>query len=181
MSVKITYFVHWTTTDNEQWLATWWLPWELSKLGIQQAKDLTNQIWDNTFDVMFCSDLKRAIDSAHLGFKWKCPIIEDHRLRECNYWDFNWKIWKEFKPDISKFIEIPFKNGESYNNVKDRISDFLNDIKKKYDWKHIAIMAHHAPQLAIDVLLNNITMQEAMTTDRRNTKSRRPWRKYILR
>ena len=40
MSVKITYFVHGTTTDNEQDLATGWAPGELSELGKEQAKDL---------------------------------------------------------------------------------------------------------------------------------------------
>lgn len=37
MSTKITYFVHGTTTDNEQDLATGWLPGELSGKGIEQA------------------------------------------------------------------------------------------------------------------------------------------------
>ena len=42
MAVKITYFVHVTTTDNEQDLATGWLPGELSELGVKQAKDWVN-------------------------------------------------------------------------------------------------------------------------------------------
>jgi len=180
MPTKITYFVHWTTTDNEQWLATWRLPGELSELWIQQAKDLPNQIWDKIFDVMFCSDSKRAIDSAQLGFGWKCPIIQDPRLRECNYWDFNWHKSKEFKPDIKKFIDTPFPNWESYNDVKNRIEEFLKDLKEKYDNKHIWIMAHHAPQLALDVLLNKKTMEQAMDEDRRNTKSWKPGWKYLL-
>lgn len=41
-------------------------------------------------------------------------------------------------------------------------------------------MAHHAPQLALDVLLKNITMEEAIKTDRRKTRSRKPGREYIL-
>jgi len=35
MAAKITYFVHGTTTDNEQDLATGWLPGELSGCGIK--------------------------------------------------------------------------------------------------------------------------------------------------
>ena len=56
--LKITYFVHGTTTDNEQDLATGWAPGELSELGIQQAKNLGKEIKDRKFDVVFCSDLK---------------------------------------------------------------------------------------------------------------------------
>ena len=56
----------------------------------------------------------------------------------------------------------------------------MKDLKEKYDGKHIAIMAHHAPQLALDVLLNQKTMEQAMDEDRRNTKSWKPGWEYIL-
>src|ERR1043166_984859 len=89
--ITITYFVHGTTTDNEQKLATGWLPGELSAAGREQAKKLGEQVADQTFDVVFCSDLQRAIDSAQLGFGDKYTIIQDDRLRECNYGDLNGK------------------------------------------------------------------------------------------
>lgn len=40
MPVKITYFVHGTTTDNERDLATGWRGGELSELGVRQSEDL---------------------------------------------------------------------------------------------------------------------------------------------
>lgn len=49
MSVKIIYFVHGTTTDNETGKATGWAGGELSELGIKQAKELKNQIKDKDF------------------------------------------------------------------------------------------------------------------------------------
>ena len=52
MSIKITYFVHGTTTDNEKGLATGWAQGELSELGIQQSKDLTNLTENKNFDVI---------------------------------------------------------------------------------------------------------------------------------
>ena len=66
--IKITYFVHGTTTDNEQGLCTGWNQGELSELGKKQSKELLNLIGDVQFDVIFCSDLKRAVDSARLTF-----------------------------------------------------------------------------------------------------------------
>ena len=87
MTVKITYFVHGTTTDNEQDLATGWSPGELSKLGIKQAKELGILVSNKHFDSVFCSDLKRAMDSAQLGFADRYEIIQDKRLRECDYGD----------------------------------------------------------------------------------------------
>ena len=37
--IKLTYFVHGTTIDNEQHIATGWAQGELSELGIEQAKE----------------------------------------------------------------------------------------------------------------------------------------------
>ena len=50
--IKITYFVHGTTTDNEKDLATGWNNGKLSKLGMKQAKELGYlNIWVSTFPV----------------------------------------------------------------------------------------------------------------------------------
>jgi broad specificity phosphatase PhoE len=85
MSIKITYFVHGTTTDNEKEVSSGWFDVELSELGTKQAIDLRDLIKDKSFDVVFCSDLKRAVKSAELTFKDKVEILQDKRLRECNY------------------------------------------------------------------------------------------------
>ncbi len=89
MSVRITYLVHGTTTDNENDRATGWNPGELSELGVQQSKDLLGMIKDPSFDVAFSSDQKRAVDSAEIAFGDKFTLLQDLRLRECNYGDMN--------------------------------------------------------------------------------------------
>jgi len=62
MSVKITYFVHGTTIDNEKDISSGWSDVGLSELGKKQSIELKNQIKGKKFDVIFCSDLKRAIE-----------------------------------------------------------------------------------------------------------------------
>src|SRR5688500_7575997 len=153
MAVRITYFVHGTTTDNENNKSSGWNDVKLSDLGIQQSKDLTKLTADKVFDVVFTSDLSRAIDSAKLTWGDKYPTFADKRLRECNYGDLNGKDSDIVEPLQEKSITITMPNGESYEDVKSRISDFLNSIRSEYDGKHIAIVAHKAPQLALDVLL----------------------------
>ena len=71
-------------------------------------------------------------------------------------------------------------NGESYEEVKSRINDFLEDLKKNYDGKNVAIVAHKAPQLALDVILKNKTWEEAFKEDWRKTKSWQPGWEYII-
>jgi len=177
MSIKITYFVHGTTTDNEKGLSTGWLPGELSKLGIKQAKEL-GKLVSKKFDAFFSSDLKRAADSAQLGFGNKYKIIKDKRLRECNYGDFTGEAEK--KVDYKKYIDTPFPNGESLKDVEERIKDFLNFLKKDYNNKHIATLAHKAPQLALEVLVRGKTWEEAIKEDWRNTKSWQPGWEYTI-
>ena len=180
MAVEITYFVHGTTTDNEKDLATGWSPGKLSELGIKQAKELGKLVSNQNFDVIFCSDLKRAVDSAELGFADKYEIIQDERLRECNYGDFTRKSAKEFKDDMNKYVDTSFPNGESYKDVEKRIVDFLEFIKQNYTGKHIAIVAHQAPQLALDVLVKNKTWKQAIDEDWRKKNAWQPGWEYIV-
>jgi len=180
MSVKITYFVHGTTSDNEKNISSGWFDVELSELGIKQSKDLKDQTKDMKFDVVFCSDLKRAMDSAMLTWDGIYPIISDKRLRECNYGDFNAKSSDIVEPMQEKCIQDKFPNGESYEDVKARISQFLEFLKAHYDGKHIAIVAHKAPQLVLDVLLRGKSWEQAFEDDWRKKKDWQPGWEYVL-
>jgi broad specificity phosphatase PhoE len=179
MKVTITYFVHGTTIDNEQDRSTGWLPGELSELGVEQSVKLKEQIRGKKFDVVFCSDLKRAVDSANLTFSKSIKIIQDKRLRECNYGDLNGAPSEKVQAVMSKCIEAQFPNGESYKAVEKRMRDFLNYLAKRFDGKHIAIVAHQAPQLALDVIVKGRTWQQAMKEDWRLNKTWQPGWDYV--
>ena len=177
--VEIKYFVHGTTTDNLEKKASGWLPGELSEKGIQQAIDMGKVIKNEYFDVVFCSDLKRAIDSSNLVFKDRnIEIIVDERLRECNYGDYNGKDSK--LANYSMHIEERFPNGENLYDVEKRLKSFLNHLKENYDNKKVAIVAHKAPQLAIEVLLTGKTWAEAINADWRQTHSWQPGWVYTI-
>lgn len=180
MAIKITYFVHGTTTDNEMDISSGWFDVGLSDLGVKQSIDLKEQVKDKKFDVVFCSDLKRAVDSAKLTFEGIVPIIHDARLRECNYGKYNAKPSSMVEPMQKKMITERFPDGESYEDVKAKISDFLNFLKQNYDGKKIAIVAHKAPQLALDVLLKGKTWEEAFAEDWRKTKAWKPGWEYEI-
>jgi len=180
MAVKITYFVHGTTKDNENSISSGWSDAELSELGIKQSKQLKDQIDVKNFDAVFCSDLKRAVDSTSLTFGTSVEIIKDKRLRECNYGDFNGKPSKIVEPLQEEHIINRFPNGESYEDVKKRIKDFLDFLKENYEGKNIAIVAHKAPQLVLDVLLKGKTWEQAFIEDWRKKKAWKPGWEYIL-
>jgi len=92
-------------------------------------------------------------------------IAQDRRLREANYGDFTQKPSKEFKNKMLDYVNRPFPNGESYKDVERRVVDFLNFLYDNYYGKRIAIVAHHAPQLALEALLNGKTWSQAIKED----------------
>lgn len=178
--IKITYFVHGTTTDNEKDISSGWFDVDLAELGIKQSIALKDQIKDKKFDIVFCSDLKRAFESAKLTFENTVPVMPDARLRECNYGEYNAKPSDIVEPMQERMITERFPEGESYEDVKTRIADFLNFLRQNHDGKTVAIVAHKAPQLALDVLLKNQTWEEAFKNDWRKTKLWKPGWEYVL-
>ena len=177
--IEITYFVHGTTLDNQAKKSTGWQPGELSEKGVQQAVALSQTIKDQYFDVVFCSDLKRAIESAKLGFYNRdIEIIRDERLRECNYGDLNGK--DSSLVNYSEHIEERFPNGENLLDVEKRMRSFVEYLKENYDGKKIAIMCHKAPQLALDVITNGMTWEEAIANDWRIEHNWQPGWTYFI-
>ena len=154
-----------TTTDNEKGIATGWLPGELSALGKSQSIGLAKLIAGKKFDVVFCSDLKRAVDSTNLAFDATVQIIPDPRLRECNYGDLNGGKEEKVKSMKEEKIEKPFQNGESYRDVERRMAYFVKFLRKNYSGKSVAIVAHQAPQLALEVILKGKTWHTAFLED----------------
>jgi len=178
MSVKIIYFVHGTTIDNENKIATGQNPGVLSETGIRQSAELRNEINLDEIDFVICSDLQRAIDSAKLVFKNDKQIIQDSRIRECNYGDLNGK--ENTNIIYEKHIKEAFPNGESMEDVEKRVRDFCGFLLDNYNGKTIALVSHKAPQLALDVITKNITWEQAIEQDWRKTKDWKPGWRYEI-
>ena len=80
MSIKITYFAHGADTDEDKEVSSGWSDVDLSELGVKQSKELRDEVKDKKFDVIFSSDLKRALNTAKLVFEGMVPIVIDSRL-----------------------------------------------------------------------------------------------------
>jgi broad specificity phosphatase PhoE len=130
--------------------------------------------------VVFTSDLSRAVESARLAWGDKYPMIQDARLRECNYGDLNSKDSAVVEPMQERSIDTPMPGGESYQMVKERMAAFLEFLKANYDGKHVAVVAHKAPQLALDVLVKGLTWEQAFADDWRKTGKWQPGWEYVI-
>ncbi len=101
-------------------------------------------------DLIFSSDFVRTRETAeiaakHLGIK---KVLYDKRLREVNVGIFNNKPVKEYHSHFSsmeeKFVK-PAPKGENLADLKNRMSEFIYDIEKKYSGKNILIVGHEYP------------------------------------
>ena len=177
MELKVIYFVHGTTVDNMAGKCSGWKQVELTELGRERAIKLGEIKKDTVFDVIFTSDLIRAIDSANLAFP-NIEHIQDSRLRECNYGELD----GEDKSLVvyEEHIDKPFPKGESLKDVEERVKEFIEFLKENYQGKKIGIVAHRAPQLAFEVLTKNISWEEANKNDWRKTKTWQPGWEYVI-
>ena len=179
MSIKIMYFVHGTTTDNASKLCSGWKEAMLNELGKEQAENLgrVSRERGDKFDIMFTSDLQRAIDSSNIAFP-NVEKIRDNRLRECNYGDLDGchKSLVIYEEHVDK----KFPNGESLKDVEKRMRDFVSYLKDNYDGKTIGIVAHRAPQLALEVITKDISWDEANQNDWRKTGDWQPGWEYEI-
>src|SRR6478735_402166 len=64
MSIEIVFETHSTSEDNERGVASGWAHSRLSDIGQQQARALGERRQADGIDVVFSSDLRRAVETA---------------------------------------------------------------------------------------------------------------------
>jgi broad specificity phosphatase PhoE len=162
--ITIIFEAHGTTLDNEAGLASGWNNVALSPLGEQQSREMGERYKNDRFDAVFTSDLQRATKSAELAFgsrQW--PIIQDRRLRECDYGDLAGGPNEIVEAQKSAHLTEPFPNGESYAQTTERMRSFLNDLLRDRDGQRIMIIGHRATQYGLEHLLNGAPMEALVT------------------
>ncbi len=109
--------------------------------------------------------MKRAVETTEIVCGKRADIIRDERLRECDYGKLTGAASKLIDSISEKHIEKPFPKGESYKDVETRMRDFLKSLFENYSGKSAAVVAHRAPQLALDVILKGKTWEQAIKED----------------
>lgn len=160
--VTIIFESHSTTEDNEAKLAAGWYDVALSDSGKMQAKQLGERYAGQTFEAIFCSDLQRSYKTAQLAFGNQFPIIQDKRLRECNYGDMNRQPKADAEAYRAHAITKPFPNGESYIDTSRRMKTFLQDLLKNYDSKTVMIIGHRATQYGLEQWIKGLSLKDAV-------------------
>ena len=163
-SLRLVFETHATSLDNEAGLASGWFDVALSATGEEQARMLGARRREEPVAAVFCSDLSRSFRTAEIAFGDRSlPIIRDARLRECDYGDLTRLPTSELEQRRLLHLVDPFPNGESYQQVVDRVSEWLREALQHIDAGIVIVVAHRATFYALEHLLNRVTLREAMT------------------
>jgi broad specificity phosphatase PhoE len=149
--ITIWFEPHSTTIDNEAGRASGWNDIDLSKLGVEQTKQPIQRSRERKIQVIFTSDLQRAVKTAvPTADELKIPIYVDARLRECDYGDFTQKPKGEIDAQKPKRITESYPNGESYAQCAERVGEFLKWLKTNFDGQTVMIVGHRATQYGLE-------------------------------
>lgn len=161
MAVEIIYETHSLTTDNEIGAATGWLPGQLSHRGRELARELGERRRGGGIAVVFVSDLARAAETAEIAFADSgIPIRRDARLRECNYGALNGMPVARLAAERSRHIDVPYPDGQSYQQIVEETRSFLGDLVAHWDDKRVAVISHSANKWALDHLLHGVALED---------------------
>ncbi|MCD6500605.1 histidine phosphatase family protein [bacterium] len=121
----------------------------LTEKGRKQAKTAAEKLKKEKIDLIYCSDISRVRQTAEIvGQELGIKIIFDPRLRERNFGIYQGRPKTEYQRDFpipkEKFFRPPLR-GESWNDVRQRVLDFIKEIDKKYQGKKILIVSHGCP------------------------------------
>jgi 2,3-bisphosphoglycerate-dependent phosphoglycerate mutase len=85
MPIEIVFETHALSEDNEQGIATGWLPGCLSARGRENAVQMGRRRRNDRIAAVFTSDLRRCTETAEIAFGGTdIPILYDWRLRGCD-------------------------------------------------------------------------------------------------
>lgn len=132
---------------------------ELNEKGIEQAKETSKILKNEKIDLIICSPLIRARQTAEIINQGRnIPIIYDEGIIERNFGEFEGINKKEF--DFVGFWSYrqnkKYKKAENIKDFFNRVYGFLDKIKTEYANKRILIVAHGGISIPVNCYFNGI-------------------------
>ncbi len=132
--------------------------------GLLQAGELFSKL-PKKLDRIFSSPLKRARQTAQIISKHlNVPVTISDLLKERDFGSLSGKTWEEIEHitgrDMHSLDEhlqydyTPF-NGESYEHVKGRLLQFLDNVRKNHAKEKFLVVTHFGMIMIMDKMFPN--------------------------
>jgi len=145
-------------------------PVPLTEKGEKQIETAAQKLKGKKIKAIYSSDFFRTRQTAgivakELGLKVKL----DKRLRDLNLGIYHGKTKEEFyrelpKNSMKRFSQRP-KEGESWQDVEERMRNFIKEIDKRHKNENILIISHGDPLWLIKGVVKGLT-EEKLLKDR---------------
>lgn len=163
VAVNVVFETHALTTDNEAGVATGWRNGRLSAAGRALAAELGVRRRSAGVDVVFSSDLGRAVETVRIAFAGSAmPVHLDWRLRECDYGELTGMPVSRLEAERPARVCEPFPAGESYEDVVRRMDGFLAELRERWRGRRVLLVGHTATRWALDHLLLGVPLEAAV-------------------
>lgn len=162
---------HGTTIWNIEQKLQGWQDSNLSEEGVHRAVMLGNRLSDVDFDLIYSSPQNRALETAKLiRGKKNTSIITHKSLRELGFGSWEGMeipfIEKEYPEEYYTYINNPENyipiDGESFEDLFDRVQKFLHEIVK-LDAENILVVTHGVTIKAMLKIIKGLTFKEFAT------------------
>lgn len=138
---------------------------ELTPHGFEDARSVAAALRGCDFDVVYCSDLLRARQTAETimnALQLSRPMRYSPLLRELDYGCFtNKTVAETFQ--IINYKRVPeqrYPGGESFNDLQTRIGQFLSELQSVSAGQKILVVAHAGSIRLMAMLLDPARQQE---------------------
>lgn len=114
----------------------------LNPVGLEQVKSIK---LDDDFDLIFSSPMKRCLQTAEvISHSLNKPLIVKKELTERDKGSLEGKPHPEIERILAEKMELDFSlyGGETIEEVRRRIRNFLKEILAKYRDKKILVVTH---------------------------------------
>ena len=163
--MKITLVRHGEVENRYQNCYNGHIDISLSQDGHIQAKKLAQSLKDEKYDMIFCSDLKRAKQTLSYFKNTKNTIYTD-RLREKSWGKYEGMSFDEIisqgEVEYKNFLQwIKVLDGEDYDSFKKKIKEFFLVYLPMQKKENILIVTHGGVIKTLISIIENISIEEA--------------------
>ena len=147
-------------------------PHYLTDKGKNEVESTGKKLKKEKIDIIISSPFVRTKETADIianiiGYP-KEKIEIDNRVKEVSFGIFEGKhrdeYHKWFKSDEEYFTKTP-EGGESFDDIRLRVGEFLYDIDSKYENKTILIISHDTPIWLMSAVNQGETIKQLLFTD----------------